>query len=63
MIVELMILAIHMPPWIDYTIEMNNMGITVKYSLDSLMTFLMLMRFYLVIRLLTKYTKWQNSYS
>jgi hypothetical protein len=58
MIVELIVLAVHMPPWVDCTVTMDNMGGIVSYSLDSLMTFLMLLRIYLVVRLLTRFTKW-----
>lgn len=49
-----------MLPYIDGLVTINNIEYNVTYSIDSLITFIMLVRFYLVIRLLTRFTKWQG---
>jgi hypothetical protein len=63
MLVELFINAVQMPPWVDLEFTYNNMGKLVRYSLDSLITIFMLSRIYLVLRLLTRFTKWRSQRS
>jgi len=57
---ELLFNAIHMPPGLDYEFTYSNQGKEVRYSMDSLVTFLMLIRIYLVLRLITKFSRWRN---
>lgn len=52
-----------MPRWLDYEFVYKNQDKKMTLSLDCLINFLMLIRIYLVLRVLTKVTKWRNKKS
>jgi len=60
LIVKLAINVVHMPPWVDFQFTFNNQGREVTYSLDGFFTVIMLTRIYLVLRLLTRFTRWKS---
>jgi len=60
---ELVFNVIHMPPWLDVEFNFNNEGTIVRYSLDDFVTLIMIFRIYLIVRFLTKITKWRNKRS
>eukprot|EP00347_Sterkiella_histriomuscorum_P011535 403372085 len=49
-----------MPVWFDYEFSYSNQGKKVVLSIDCLINFFMMIRIYLVLRLLTKLTQWRN---
>jgi len=60
MLLEVAFNIIHVPVWLDTDFTYVNQTKEVRYSLDNLIVFFMLTRFYLVLRLTTKYTRWRN---
>jgi hypothetical protein len=52
-----------MPPGIDYEFVYKNQGFDLRYSMDSIITFFMLARCYLVFKMITKYSKWRDKKS
>ena len=52
-----------MPLWIDYEFTYHNLGRNIKISADCLVSFFMQLRIYLVLRIITKVTKYRSNKS
>lgn len=63
MIFELIILAIHTPPHMNYVFRYREIGKEMRYSVASIISVIMMVRLYLVFRLFTRFTKWRNEHS
>ena len=63
MFVELVICSIHCPPGIDHEISFKQLRGNLILSLDALLTTIMLVRVYLVFRLVRIYSRWANDHA
>mmetsp|Transcript_1200 Transcript_1200/g.1242 ORF Transcript_1200/g.1242 Transcript_1200/m.1242 type:complete len:139 (+) Transcript_1200:434-850(+) len=63
MILTNLISLLHPIPGYDKLFIFNGMGIPTRYSLNTLLTALMLLRVYLVIRLFPSLSKWTDAKS
>mmetsp|Transcript_9468 Transcript_9468/g.18259 ORF Transcript_9468/g.18259 Transcript_9468/m.18259 type:complete len:730 (-) Transcript_9468:188-2377(-) len=57
---ELGLVAIHCPPGLDNTFEVSIMKFTIEYSVDTVLTFFVLFRFYLALRVLYHYSEFTS---
>lgn len=57
---EVLLVLVHCPPRLDATFQISIMNYTIEYSVDSLLTFFVLMRFYLVLRVLYHYSEYTS---
>ena len=57
---EVFINMIHCPPFMDSTFSFTQIDYTVTYSLDLILSNLMIVRIYLALRLFAHYTKWRS---
>lgn len=62
-LLEVLLNSIHSPPFIDYTFTVEQIGYYMTYSLDLILSNLMLVRIYLALRLFALYTKWKSPLS
>ena len=60
MFIEMLFNSIHNVPNVNYVFIVSNADRPVKYSMNAIITFIMLSRMYLVLRLLTRFTKWRS---
>ena len=60
LIAELTICAIHSPPKMNTKFTFMQADVEIEYTLDMFCTFVTLLRFYLIWRLFTKYSTWNN---
>ena len=63
MILECIYNAIHAPPGIDTEFELGVEDGSLILSLDALLATIMLLRVYIIIRMIKHYTKWSNMYA
>jgi hypothetical protein len=61
MALEICLTAVHCPPGLDYTFEVNIMRFTVVYSLDTFLTFFVLLRAYLALRVLLHFSEYTTT--
>jgi hypothetical protein len=54
---ELVINMAHCPPKMDWTFDVETMKFTMTYSVDTIMTMLLMLRVYLIVRLFSEYSK------
>lgn len=59
-IFEVFINLIHCPPYLDAVFTFTQIDFTVTYSLDLILSNLMLLRIYLGLRLFSHYSKWRS---
>lgn len=57
---EVFINMIHSPPFLDTTFSFQQIDYTVTYSLNLILSNLMIVRIYLALRLFAHYTKWRS---
>lgn len=57
---EVFINLIHCPPFLDTTFSFVQIDYTVTYSLDVILSNLMIVRIYLALRLFAHYSKWRS---
>ena len=60
---ELMICIIHCPPGVDHEMSFKQLRGTLVLSLDAMLTTLMLLRVYIVFRLVRIYSRWANDHA
>jgi hypothetical protein len=60
MLLELVINAIHQPPFLNYNFDTHQLGRKGRFSLDQICSVLIALRFYLVARIFAIYSKWCN---
>lgn len=63
MMAEVVFNAIHAPPGLDMEFEFKQLDGTLIVSLDALCAAAMLLRVYILIRMIKHYTKWSNLYA
>jgi Ion channel/Calcium-activated SK potassium channel len=63
LLLELLINAVHCPPYLNYTFVSQQLGSPVRISVNELCACVMLLRFYLVSKLFSHYTKWTSIHS
>ena len=63
MLVEMGICSFVNPPFINFTFELTSMGRTVTYSFNDVITCLVLLRLYLVLRMLSHYSPFSSDHS
>ena len=61
LLVEVFINVIHSPPGLNYTFTFSQLGRKMRYSMDSVITVLMLARVYIFFSLFSRFTKWRNT--
>jgi hypothetical protein len=59
-IVEVFVNLIHCPPGVDAVFGLDQIDMKLIISLNTLLTSLMIVRIYLVLRLFAHYTKWKS---
>lgn len=62
-LIEVVINSIHCPPFFDTTFTMTQINFPLTYSLDLILSNLMLLRIYLGFRLFAHYSKWRSELS
>lgn len=60
MLVELIIVSVHNLPNVNYIIFINNEGRVIRYSINAFILLFMMIRIYLVLRLVARFTKWRT---
>ncbi|OMJ91791.1 hypothetical protein SteCoe_5572 [Stentor coeruleus] len=63
MIVELILNAVHCPPWVHKVFVSEQLGGTLTVSINEVCAAIMLLRVYLLVKLFRYYTKWTSSHS
>lgn len=63
MIFEVIYNSIHAPPGLDMEFEFKQLDGTLILSLDAICATIMLLRVYIIIRMIKHYTKWSNMYA
>jgi hypothetical protein len=63
MVYEMIFLAIHVPPGMNQYFDYQNLEKEMRYNFSTLCASIMLLRFYFVIRVWTKYTIYRNDHS
>ena len=63
MLLEVVFNAIHAPPGIDMELEFSQLDGTLVLSVDAICACWMLLRVYILIRVIKHYTKWSNEYA
>ena len=63
MCVELVICSVHCPPGADHEISFKQLRGHLMLSLDAMLTTLMLLRVYIVFRLVRVYSRWANDHA
>lgn len=61
MIVELLINAAHCPPGLNQTFKVQMLEFTMMYSVNTFVSFVLLLKLYLVVRLFSKYSKFMQA--
>ena len=62
-LIEVIVNSIHCPPFIDSKFTMTQINFPLTYSLDLILSNLMLLRIYLGFRLFAHYSKWRSELS
>lgn len=62
-IFEVLLTLIHCPPFIDATFTFSQISFFITYSLDLILSNMMILRIYLSLRLFAHYTKWRSPLS
>jgi hypothetical protein len=60
MLLEMLICAVHSYPGLEEKIEMPQQDLTIEYSYDIIFTMVTLCRFYLMWRVFTRYSYWND---
>ena len=63
MCVELIICSVHCPPGIDHELTFTQLRGSLVLSLDGMLATLMLLRVYIVFRLVRVYSRWANDHA
>ena len=60
MVVEVLAIFVHNMPGVNLVIPLDNAKRPVLYSLNTFITIFMFWRVYLLLRLVTRFSKWRN---
>lgn len=58
MFIELIFALVIIPPYVDLTFDVEMLGFTVEYSLSTVLTFVSMMKLYVIVRLFGHYTEY-----
>ncbi|OMJ76449.1 hypothetical protein SteCoe_24192 [Stentor coeruleus] len=58
MFIEIIFTLVVIPPYVDWTFDIQMLGFTVEYSLSTVLTFVSMIKLYVVVRLFGHYTEY-----